>query len=334
MSHRALPGVRRVLPALALGFACSVHADPVDPVSLLHRAAQASRQVTYEGIYVHANGDRTSTIRVTHLNHNGEEHERIEPLDGANPIEIVRHNDEMYCRFGCEDGPARSAHHNRFFPAILSASAETIAVSYEVNLGKTERVLGFECQWIKLDPRDNMRFAQRLCAETATGLILRAKVLNDQKHVIEQYTFTELKLGAQVARGDLKAIFKARSRQWISDGQPRDRAASADSGWTVAKAPAGFQKVAELKRTLPGRPQPVTQIVLTDGVASLSVFVEPQSQPGRTLEASSEDGTTTFYARPLGELMVSVLGEVPLMTAQQVGRSVVRRQNESTGSTK
>jgi sigma-E factor negative regulatory protein RseB len=312
-----------------------VHADPVDPVSLLHRAAQASRQVTYEGIYVHANGDRTSTIRVTHLNQNGEEHERIEPLDGSNPVEIVRHNDEMYCRFpDAKTVRLDPRITNRFFPAILSGSAETIAVSYEVNLGKTERVLGFECQWIKLDPRDNMRFPQRLCAETATGLILRAKVLNDQKHVIEQYTFTELKLGAQVARGDLKAIFKARSRQWISDGRPRDRAATADSGWTVAKAPAGFQKVAELKRTLPGRAQPVTQIVLTDGVASLSVFVEAQSQPGRTLEASSEDGTTTFYARPMGELMVSVLGEVPLVTAQQVGRSVVRQQNESTGSTK
>lgn len=326
MSRTAIPGVRRVLPALALGFACSAYADPTDPVALLHRAVQASRQVTYEGTYVHANGDRTSTVRVTHLNQNGEELERIEPLDGNNPLEIVRHNDEMYCRLpDAKTIRLDSRITNRFFPAILAASTETISVSYDVNLGKTERVLGYECQWIRLDPRDAMRYAQRLCAETGSGLILRAKVLNDQRQVIEQYTFTELKLGAQVSRGDLKAIFRARTRQWMLDGQPRDRTSNAESGWSVAKAPPGFQKVAELKRTMPGRPGPVTQIVLTDGVASLSVFVEPQVPAGRTTEASSEDGTTTFFARPMGEVLVSVLGEVPLVTAQQVGRSVVRR---------
>jgi sigma-E factor negative regulatory protein RseB len=84
-------------------------------------------------------------------------------------------------------------------------------------------------------------------------------------------------------------------------------------------------KVAELKRTLPGRPQPVSQIVLTDGLASLSVFVEANPAPARTSEASSEDGTTTFFVRPMGDQLVTVLGEVPLATAQQVARSVARR---------
>jgi sigma-E factor negative regulatory protein RseB len=76
---------------------------------------------------------------------------------------------------------------------------------------------------------------------------------------------------------------------------------------------------------MPGRAQPVSQIVLSDGVASLSVFVEPNNAPARTAEASSEDGTTTFFVRPMGENVVTVLGEVPLATAQQVGRNVARR---------
>ena len=292
----------------------------------LQRAAQAARQASYEGVYVHTNGDRVSTVRVTHVNTGGEEHERIEPLDGVNALEIVRRNDEMYCRFpDAKTVRLDPRITNRFFPAIVASTAETIAASYDVKLGKTERVLGHECQWIRLEPRDGMRFAQRLCSEMATGLILRAKVLNDQKQVIEQYTFTDLRIGQAVARTDLKSIFRARNRQWITDGQPRDEAANADSGWSVGKAPAGFQKVAELKRTLPGRSQPVSQIVLTDGLASLSVFVEPNTAPARTGEASSEDGTTTFFVRPMGDLMVTVLGEVPLNTAQLVARSVQKR---------
>jgi sigma-E factor negative regulatory protein RseB len=318
------PGVRRILPALALGFACGASAAPNDPMAWLARAAQAARQATYEGVYVHTNGDRTSTVRVSHATHAGEEHERIEPLDGAS-LDIVRRNEEMYCRFpDAKTVRLDPRITNRFFPSILSSSAETIGVSYDVRLGKTEHVLGYECQWIRLEPRDDLRFAQRLCSELSSGLVLRAKVLSPQRQVIEQYTFTELRIGPQAARADLKSIFRARSRQWLMDGSPRDETANADTGWTVGRLPTGFQKVAELKRTLPGRGAPVSQIVLTDGVASLSVFVEP-ADAKRTVETSSEDGTTAFYARPLGEQVVTVLGEVPLATAQLVAKSVARR---------
>ena len=325
MSARASTG-GRWLPALALGVACSAQAAPAsDPLAWLQRATQSARSASYSGTFVHSNGDRTSTVRITHVNVGGEEHERIEPLDGP-PYEIVRRNDEMFCYFP----DAKTVRLDRrvtarFFPAILSAPPVAIAASYEVRLGKSERVLGYDCQWIRLEPRDAMRFAQRLCAEVSTGLVLRAKTLNDQQQVIEQYTFTELKLGPHVARSDVKSIFEARVKRWITDAQPREEAKSVDTGWTVTNPPAGFNKITELRRTLPGRAQPVSQIIYSDGLASLSVFVEPNAAPPRTDEASTEDGTTTFFVRPMGEHLVSVLGEVPLAAAQQVGRSVARR---------
>ena len=326
MRLQVVPGMRRLLPALAVGVACTSNAAPVaDPLAWLQRAAQAARAASYEGVYVHSNGDRTSTVRVTHINASGEEHERIEPLDDAS-LEIVRRNDETFCRFpDAKTVRLDPRITNRFFPRILLAPAEAIAASYDVSLGKTERVLGFECQWIRLQPRDAARFAQRICSELNSGLILRAKTLNEQRQVIEQYTFTELKLGMQVARTDLRSIFRARNRQWISDGQIRDEAISADSGWSAARIPPGFQKIAELKRTMPGRTQPVAQMIFTDGLASLSIFVEPNPSPAHAAEASSEDGTTTFFVRPVGDHLVSVLGEVPAATAQQVARSVSRR---------
>jgi sigma-E factor negative regulatory protein RseB len=325
MRSQVTPGVHRILPALALGFACTAQAAPNDPLSWLQRAAQAARQASYEGTYVHSNGDRTSTIRITHVNAGGEEQERIEPLDGQT-LEIVRQNDEVFCRFpDAKTVRLDPRITTRFFPAILVVAADTIAASYDVKLGKSERVLGYECQWIRLEPKDAMRFAQRLCSEVSTGLIVRAKTLNEQRQVIEQYTFTDLRLGSQMARNDLKSIFKARTRQWLSDGQPRDEATNTETGWAVGQAPAGFRKITEIKRALPGRSLPVSQIVYTDGLASISVFVEPPSVPPRTGEASSEDGTTTFFVRPMGDQLVTVLGEVPLATAQQVGRSVARR---------
>src|SRR6188508_1086899 len=125
--RRVTPG--RFLPALALGLACSAHAQPSDPMAWLARAAQASRQVTFEGVYVHANGDKTSTVRIAHANNSGEEHERIEPLDGAT-LDIVRRNDDMFCRFpDAKTVRLDPRITNRFFPGILSGSAEAIAAS-------------------------------------------------------------------------------------------------------------------------------------------------------------------------------------------------------------
>ncbi|HSJ97642.1 MAG TPA: MucB/RseB C-terminal domain-containing protein [Myxococcota bacterium] len=321
----AAPSARRLVPALALGLACAAQAAPNDPLAWLQRAAQAARETTFAGTYVHTNGERTATLRITHVASGDETHERIEPLD-ASTHEIVRRNDEMYCRFPDAKtvrlDPRITA---RFFPALLGSSVERIAANYDVKLGQTERVLGFECRWLRLEPRDAMRFAQRVCSEIGSGLVLRAKTLDGDGRVIEQYTFTDLRMGPAVARTDVRSIFKARTRQWLDDGQPRDEAIAAETGWEVSDPPAGFRKVAELKRTLPGRSEPVSQIVLSDGLASLSVFVEPNAGPGRNAETFSEDGTTTFFVRPMGEVLVSVLGEVPLATAQQVGRAVTRR---------
>jgi len=320
-------GGPRWIPAVALGVACAAQANPGnDPLAWLKRAGDAARTTTYAGTFVHTNGDRTSTVRITHLNSSGDEHERIEPLDGP-ALEIVRRNEEMFCYFP----DAKTVRLDRritarFFPSILRSPPEAIAASYDVKLGKSERILGHECRWIRLDPKDSLRFAQRLCSEESTGLVLRAKAVNGQRQVIEQYTFTDLKLGPQVARAaDVRSSFEARVKQWHTDKQPREEARSVDTGWTIANPPAGFQKVTEIKRTMPGRNEPVSQIVLSDGLASMSVFVEPNGPQPRTAEASTEDGTTTFYVRPMGEHLVTVLGEVPLATAQQVGRSVTKR---------
>ncbi len=319
-------GGRRWIPALALGAACCAQAAAPgsDPLAWLQRAAEAARSSSYGGTFAHSNGERTSTVRITHMNVNGEEQERIEPLDGPR-LEIVRRNDEMFCYFP----DAKTVRLDRrvtprFFPAILSPEPGAIASSYDVKLGKTERVLSYDCQWIRLDPKDNLRFAQALCSEVNSGLVIRAKTFNDQNQVIELYTFTDLKTGHEVAKSDVRSTFKARVKRWITDAQPREEARSVDTGWMVTNPPAGFRKVSELRRTLPGRPQPVSQLIFSDGFASLSVFVEPNVPP-RAADTSSEDGTTTFFVHPMGENLVSVLGEVPLATAQQVGRSVARR---------
>lgn len=317
--------VRTWLPALALGLSTGALAQvSEDPVAWLQRAAAASRSANYSGTYVHTSGERTQTLRITHVMTNGEEHERIETLDGPRQ-EIVRRNEEMFCYL--PDAKTIRLDRRvtaRFFPSLFRAPPEALAANYALQLGKVERIVGHDCQWIRLAPRDGLRFEQRLCAELGTGLLVRAKTLNDRGQVIEQFTFTDLKLGSQVARSDVRSAFEARRLDWKTDPQPRDEARGAITGWAILTPPAGFRQVSEMRRTLPGRTQPVSQIVLTDGLASMSVFVEAAGPAPRS-EGASEDGNTSFYVKPAGDHVVTVLGEVPVAAAQQAARAVSRR---------
>ena len=296
-----------------------------DPLSWLQRVAASARTNTYAGTVVHMSGDRASTSRVTHLFIGGAEHEKIEALDGDRR-EIVRHNEEMQCFF--PDAKTVRVDRRvtaRFFPSLVSGTPQAIAEHYHVKLGAVERVLGQDCQWIHLDPRDALRFAQRLCAEVGSGLLMRAKTLGARQQVLEHFTFTDLRVGPQVSRSELKSTFHAQSKDWRRDNQAAADAKPMPTGWQVANPPPGFRLVSEMQRTLPSRAQPVSHLVFSDGLATMSVFIEPMSSPARTAEATNEDGALSVFVRPMGENMVTVLGEVPPAAAQQVGRSVTRQ---------
>jgi sigma-E factor negative regulatory protein RseB len=311
--------------AAAGAFATSACANaPEDPMSWLQRITDSGRNTAYAGTFVHTNGNRTSTVRVTHRVVGGEEHERIEPLDGP-PIEIVRKNEEMFCYL--PDAKMVRLDRRvtaRLFPSLFRAKPEVIARNYQARLDGAERIVGHECQWIYLEPKDKFRFAQRLCAEVATGLPLRAHTLNDKQQVIEQFTFTDLRIGGSASRGGVRSLFEARTKKWQTDARPLDEAKGADTGYRVSYPPAGFSEVSQMQRVFPGRPEPVAQIVLSDGLASMSVFVE-RTATAVGAETLKEEGALTFFVRPAGEYVITVLGEVPMAAAKQVARSITRK---------
>jgi sigma-E factor negative regulatory protein RseB len=313
------------LLALVAGMPAAATGPGGDPLAWLQRAAVSARQSTYAGTVMHMQGERTTASRIIHVFKEGAEHERIEALDGPRR-EVVRRDNQMQCYF--PDAKTIRVDKRvtaRFFPSIVEGPVEAIAENYRLALGKVERVLGQDCQWIHLDPKDALRYAQRLCAELGSGLLLRAKTVGPRQQVLEQYTFTELRVGRDVSRAELRSTFQPQSKDWRRDVQQVEEQGPGSTGWSVTAPPAGFRVVGEMQRTLPNRPQPVTHLVLSDGFAAMSVFVEPMSNPPRTAEATSEDGSLSVFVRPMGEHLVTVLGEVPPAAAQQVGRSVGRQ---------
>ena len=98
-------------------------------------------------------------------------------------------------------------------------------------------------------------------------------------------------------------------------------------GWALRKPVAGFQPMSCHKRprTAATGGEPM-QWVFSDGLASVSIFVEPYDAPRHLQEARMSMGATQSLTRRLDAYWLTVMGEVPLATLAQFADSLERRK--------
>lgn len=284
--------------------------------------ASASRQLNYSGTFVYRHGNQAETSRIVHyVNAAGGEMEKLETLDG--PLrEIIRTNDQVTCYLPTTRTVIIEKRNGRRFPALLPEQLDGVADNYTVRNAGMDRVAGYECQVVLLLPKDGLRYGHNFCAETRSGLPLRARTLNDKSEPLESFVFTELKIGGRFNRDKVRSRYAGKSRNWKIDRSALAVAeTAADTGWVLTNQPPGFRKLTELKRSIAGRAALVSQIVFSDGLAAVSVFIEPLPKV-RPAERLSHQGAVNIYTRPIADHMVTVLGEAPAATVMQFANSL------------
>ena len=324
------------LVILSSSFASTAHADSVtageesrEAQRILHQMQNAAQRVNFSGIFVYQQGNQVRTSRITHLLDGKNEIEKLEILDGS-PREYLRTNDEIICYLPESHTlliEKKIAH--EVFPAIFAANPTELALYYLIKRGQMQRVAGHETQDVILEPKDNLRYGYRFSAEKTTGLLLRAQTLNEKNDVVEQITFTQLEIG-NISRARVRPTFQNTASWHVETSGASDASAL---GWTVKNTPAGFKKIREMKRTIVdvnARPKEggsgtlsareVLQLVYSDGVAAISVFIEPESR-SRT-EGSMQQGALNIAGKRQGDFWLTIVGEVPAAAIKQVANSI------------
>ena len=284
----------------------------------LNRAATAAKQQNYSGVYVYHHGEHVEVLRVSHRIDAKGEQEKVEVLDGT-PRQFLRINNDVYCHL--PDGKHVRLERNaprRFFPALLPVQPATLLAYYDAKLGGIERVAGRPCQVVMLEPRDGYRYAYNLWLDKQTGLPLKSRIVNQNGSVVSMFVFSEIQVGrapdAELFRNDMagKLIQKA------SLDQP------ARVAWNVTPPP-GFEQVQAAVRALPGKQEPVTHLVFSDGLSVLSMFVEPINPRIQRMHGLSAEGAIGVYAREVDGYSVTTLGEVPNTALIETGNSVTMK---------
>jgi sigma-E factor negative regulatory protein RseB len=181
---------------------------------------------------------------------------------------------------------------------------------------------------VLLEPRDALRYGRRFCAELASGLPLRAQTLNEKNEPLESFGFGQVALGRPFNRDDVKSKWADRSKtqNWRVERSGYNVVTStpADTGWIVTSQPPGFRKVMEARRSIGGRTGSVSQIVLSDGLSAVSIFIEPSLREPKG-PSLWQQGAVNIYTRQQGNHTVTVLGEAPAGTLMQIANSLEQK---------
>ena len=159
------------------------------------------------------------------------------------------------------------------------------------------------------------------------GLLLRAQTINEHNDVVEQIAFAQVLIG-NIDKNSVRPSF-ANTALWHVEILPATEATLL--GWSVAAVPPGFKKIHEFRRMvadigtnpLPGAAatqHELGQMVFSDGLAAISVFVEPGSQ-SRT-EGSMQQGAMNIIGKRQGDYWLTIVGEVPAAAIRNVANSI------------
>lgn len=288
----------------------------------LMRMHDASRQRSYIGTFVvSSSGGGMSSARIWHIGDGPKQMERVESLTGI-PRTTFRRDDEVLT-FLPERRTVRTERRESLgmFPDLLRATGAGIAEFYAARQVGAERVAGFDADVVQVLPKDNLRFGYRIWSEKRTGLVVKTQTLDGDGGILEQSAFSELQLDVPVRMDKLAQMMQV-PVGWRVEKADAVKTTAAAEGWSLKGYVAGFKPMSCYKRPAEG----VLQWIFSDGLASVSLFVEDYDRQRHLHEGVFASGATHSVTRRVQDWWLTAVGEVPPQTLKAFALSLERRK--------
>jgi sigma-E factor negative regulatory protein RseB len=294
-----------------------------EPRQLLERMNQALTQRNYVGTFVQLANGQVSTMRILHRVEKGRVTERLVSLDGSGR-EIVGTSEELSCYLP-EQRKVLVERRKNQGPLLgtLPSFRPEIIEYYTVETGGTGRVLGRTTRLVSVTPKDSYRFGYRLWLDEQTAVPLKTQLCDADGRVIEQILFTEIAWPDRIPNSEFKPQLSTEGFTWVRGESPLGIAEIPSDSllWRAIKLPPGFRLSASTTQPLENPSRPVAHLVYSDGLATVSVFIEASDQ-GQGLPGHALIGSSAAFSTVVDGHQVTAVGEVPPQTVELIGRSV------------
>ncbi len=295
----------------------------------LEKMQHAVRQLNYEGTFVYLHNRHMETMRIIHTIEDGVERERLVSMNGAQR-EVVRSNGEVVCiqpdtktvivgkRFG-----------HRGISNILTNEPSKLSNYYDLSVHGEERIAGKDAKMIMIIPKDKARYGHMVSLEMESGLPLRSDLLDASGNPVSQIMFTSMKSGPEVHDNELELVTKDELKQYTwsyqKPTQERSETDSTKDHWVFDFIPDGFKLSVHETRPDASGENSVEHFVFTDGLATMSVYIE-KAVSGKLFEGGSQMGAINVFGTKVDGFQVIAVGEVPAQTVERFAQSVQVKQ--------
>lgn len=297
-----------------------------EPADLLIRAAEASRTQTYQGVVIYRDDERFESLRVVHRYADGHERERVTSLNGE-PRDIFREDNRVWCVLPKDhmlllERPTLKGLLSQLSPERLAA----LVPFYELKSLGRQRVAGRDCDGVAIAPRDRLRYGYEVWSDRASGLPLRISLFTQGGRIVEQVMFTEVNYPASIPDAAFQTELNTAKFKLVPtelkpalSPLPAEPVVGADPGWRYDGLPAGFQVIMHDERNLADGSGRVAHTLLSDGLASVSVFREDGHDADHHYRGLSHMGSVQAYSLMVDRYHVTVVGEAPSETVRMIG---------------
>jgi sigma-E factor negative regulatory protein RseB len=301
-----------------------------EPTKWLVRMNQALTTRNYDGTFSHWQGGKVEMLRIIHRVQDGAVAERLVSLDGSGR-EFIRSGPDLACYLPdkktvlVERRPADESLLGGF-PAVNQQTANF----YDIQEVARTRLNRRDTRVITVAPKDEFRYGYRLWIDETTAMPLKTQLCDGHGKVIEQIVFASLTLATRIPDSAFKPDVSTEGFQWLRNESPpaKESPENASLVWNALKLPPGFKMAARSAQMMPGSTDPVSHLVFSDGLASVSVFVEMDTkttnespEEEEAAEESSRVGSSSVYSTVMGGRKVTAVGEVPPATVRSIASS-------------
>lgn len=302
----------------------------------LEKMNQALETRNYDGTFFHLSEGHVETMRIVHRVRAGRVTERLLSLDGSGR-EFVRKNDELTCYLPDQHTVLVEPRQERGpFLGSLPKFGADVNEFYHIDSLPNSRVLGRPARVIAVNPKDQYRFGYRLWLDENTAMPLKTQLCDSHGQVIEQILFARLDMPDNIPDSDLTAAVRTEGMRWVRQGPSPDSPSPQLSAFRASELPPGFRLTVAGAHTLGGATVPAAHLVYSDGLATVSVFVEAQNEaaPSGTaddkpalpaeppMQGLAKVGSGYAFSTVVQGHQVTAVGEVPAQTVEFIAHSV------------
>ena len=326
-----MAGSSRTVLLVVVALSASAVAVADDARALLGRMERTLATRNYQGTFVHEHDGQTETLRIIHRADNGGYTERVVSLDGSGR-EVIRRDGAVKAYFPDQHTVlVESGQKGGLLLSGLAGLASAAGQIYSLREESPTRISGRQARVVVVEPRDELRYGYRVWIDETSAMPIKTQLRTAGGRVVEQLIFTELTLPTHIADAALQPAVATRQYRWLRRDAVNGNGVGepADASWDAAELPPGFRLIGNSTQLVGGGQKTVTHLVFSDGLASVSVFVEAQQRPPAALQRGAAATTTETSLGSSSALStevdghkVTAIGEVPPDTVRAITRSL------------